>query len=240
MKKSRATQVCSGNGNVQIASGIGIVQAGGKFHGLVNQTGNVSNCISGVIKGSGVPKVETREFPGATKLTVATCPDVTVVCGESPSLAITADDNILPLIETETAGEHLFIDVKGSFQTNNPIHVRVTTPRMESVRICGSGDVDIEGAKGPALSLNISGSGDLCVSGDVESLVAEVIGSGDIDARELKTESADVTVQGSGDVRVYVSLRVSATIIGSGDVSVYGNPPHFREKCLGSGRVRRK
>lgn len=89
-----------------------------------------------------------------------------------------------------------------------------------------------------ALDLEIQGSGDITVSGEVTRLHVQVAGSGDVDASELIAESADLSVAGSGDIEAFVRSDVRARVAGSGDIVVRGNPPRRDDRVAGSGKIK--
>ena len=108
-----------------------------------------------------------------------------------------------------------------------------------NLSINGSGDfrgaLDCSGT----VMMNISGSGDLKVSGQCKNLNLQISGSGDFRGYELKAEKAVVRISGSGDVGVYASSELEAQVSGSGDISYAGNPVKVNSNVSGSGEIRK-
>ena len=111
-------------------------------------------------------------------------------------------------------------------------------PESPAGKIKGSGDVTLLDLRQDALDLEIQGSGDITVSGEVTRLHVQVAGSGDVDASELIAESADLSVAGSGDIEAFVRSDVRARVAGSGDIVVRGNPPRRDDRVAGSGKIK--
>ncbi|WP_316893666.1 GIN domain-containing protein [Ralstonia mannitolilytica] len=116
--------------------------------------------------------------------------------------------------------------------------VSLALPESPAVKIKGSGDVTLLDLRQDALDLEIQGSGDITVSGEVTRLHVQVAGSGDVDASELIAESADLSVAGSGDIEAFVRSDVRARVAGSGDIVVRGNPPRRDDRVAGSGKIK--
>ncbi len=83
------------------AIGLGGMIAWGTFHETVT--------------GSGVPATEERSVGAVTEVILSGVGNLTVVQGEVPGLSVTADDNVLPLLETETSGRKLTIGTKTGY-----------------------------------------------------------------------------------------------------------------------------
>jgi hypothetical protein len=152
-------------------------------------------------------------------------------------VAVTTDDNILPVINTTVDGATLNVYSKQSYRATHGVNVKITMPALEGVSVSGSGDIQVSGLKAGELEARVTGSGDVTLKGSAERLRAEVTGSGDVHAADLSTKSARVKVTGSGDVTVRVTAELDATVTGSGDVHYYGHPPEVRKHVTGSGDI---
>ena len=64
----------------------------------------LSACMIGGIHGSGVRKTEKRDLGPFTAIETSGAFEVNVICQKPASFEIEADDNILPLVETEVRG----------------------------------------------------------------------------------------------------------------------------------------
>jgi hypothetical protein len=211
------------------------------------------------VTGSGVPATEERSVGAVNEVVLSGVGNLTVVPGDVPSLSVTADDNILPLLETETSGRKLTIRTKTgySLRPHGPITYTLTVPKLEklsvsgsgsakaermtgdnlSVRISGSGTATVREITGKTMTLNVSGSGAATLSGTADRVVARISGSGGIDAAGLAARDADVQVSGSGTATVSASNELKVRVSGSGDVKYKGSPK-LDQRVSGSGKVR--
>jgi putative autotransporter adhesin-like protein len=188
------------------------------------------------VAGSGVPASETRDVTGFTGVLVAGSTDLEIVVGEDFSVALHADDNVLPLIVTEVVGTTLKISTTDSYSSGTDVRAVITMPAIAEVMIHGSGDIDVRGISGARFRAKIEGSGDVIAVGTVDVAIAEVSGSGDIDFYDLASTSAEVVVQGVGDVTVNASKELDVRIDGVGDVT-YRGTPQVTKQISGVGSV---
>src|SRR5260221_13662487 len=80
----------------------------------------LSACIHGV-RGSGVRKTEQRDLPAFNAIDTSGAFEVEVVCQKPASFEIEADDNIVPLVQTEVRGGVLHVITTKSYSSNGGI-----------------------------------------------------------------------------------------------------------------------
>jgi Putative auto-transporter adhesin, head GIN domain len=125
-----------------------------------------------------------------------------------------------------------------------PARVRVTVPRLTSVRVSGSANVtvaemsaasiamavtgtgrlNVKSAFADRATLGLTGSGTLVVSGKVKSLLAGTRGSGRVDAAGLTADDLTLTAATSGELALTATRSASVTSTGSGAVTILGEP----------------
>ena len=108
-----------------------------------------------------------------------------------------------------------------------------------ALSIIGSGDFSGELDCTGAVSMNVSGSGDLSASGKCKNLNLSISGSGDFRGMNLISEITSIKISGSGDASVYASEELDATVSGSGDIRYAGNPKKLNKKVSGSGEIQK-
>lgn len=189
------------------------------------------------VKGSGNLKTETRTVSGFKSIESRGAANCEVTVGKAASLKVTADDNILPLVETKVENGVLIIGSKGNYSTSHGIKVVITVPSLEGFAVSGSGTSEISGIQGPSFNVAITGSGGVSGSGQADDVKAAISGSGEMDLSKLRGRRGEVTVSGSGDVQIHVTGSLKATIAGSGDIRYSGNPKDVQKQIAGSGDV---
>ncbi len=192
------------------------------------------------IDGSGDLVTETRDLKDFSRIKLSGSMDLYVSVGKDPGVKLTFDDNLIDFIETEVRGKTLKIWSEESYSSSRGCRIDISVPTLETVRLSGSGDIEIYDLNGDVFEYAVSGSGDLQVSGKVDEVEIKVTGSGDVDARDLEAAEVYVRVSGSGDVRVFASESFDGRVSGSGDILFYGDPEHVSRHVSGSGDIRRK
>lgn len=230
------------------------------FAGALVTGGLIASAIfKETVTGSGKAATEDRQVGPVTDVTLSGIGNLTIRQGDTPSLSVTADDNLLPLIETETSGKKLTIRTKSGFnlKPSGPLNFTLTVPRLERLSVSGSGNaatekltseeltVKLSGAGNATLrdltcktlTISLSGAGNATVTGSAEKAKATISGAGEIDASNFKVATAEVKVSGAGNAAVWATDELKAKVSGAGDVTYKGSPK-IDKKVSGAGSVK--
>jgi len=189
-------------------------------------------------EGSGISAQAERTCDSFDSVKLVGSIDVVIQVGETQSIVINGDDNLIKRVVTEVSDGQLEVRLEnGNYTINTPLIVTVGLPELEAAEIVGSGDIEISGLASEALSLSVLGSGDLSATGHVDRLKADVTGSGDMELRELHAGSVDAEVTGSGDLTLSVENHLKAAVLGSGDIQYWGQPEEVDLDTTGSGDI---
>lgn len=219
---------------------------------------SLSSCKK--IKGKGELVTESRSVTGYSGIELNMEGTVNFTPGTDYTLAVEAQENLLPYIETFVDGGHLVIRQKPgtTFGDHEPITVTVTAPNASGCWISGSGNINVLGQwTGTAVEAGISGSGNIYIqdvdvtnlkvrisgSGNLEAVSGYadnedlgISGSGNIDLSEVIADYTDATISGSGNIYIQVITQLDATISGSGSIYYLGQPA-VNVNISGSGKV---
>jgi Putative auto-transporter adhesin, head GIN domain len=228
-----------------LASGLVAIPACGRAESIVVTDGGSVVVINGhVVSGSrdmvvakGPVRTEHRPLPAYSSIRVDASADVTFSISERPGVAVTAPENVLPLIRTDVSGGNLVIGLQGSVVLSSPIVIAATAPALEAIDLSGSGKVNAAGLVGPQLDVSLGGSGVVTASGNVGHIAIRLSGSGDVDVAGIRATEVSGAISGSGTIRAFASDRVEARISGSGEFIVLGNPPGRATNVSGSGQI---
>ena len=217
--------------------------------------------LAASLTGSGRPVTETRAVSGFTGIGFSIPGHLELTQGDTESLVITADDNVLPEIQTVVEKGTLKIRfVKDNLSTSNiTVRVKVTARTLEHLAVGGAGDISAGAIKAGKLSLSVGGSGNIVVAslvasdlsaqvggsgnitvkgGTTDTLSTSVGGSGNVTTTRLAARKASVNVGGSGNASLWASESLSINVAGSGNVRYYGDAKVSRA-IVGSGEVKR-
>ena len=208
----------------------------------------------------GLPS-EERKVPAFDQLAISVPGEVYLVQGPSQRLIVEGTERVLENLITEVKNGQLTIRAprRWNFRRSDHLRVYITMPELKrislsgsanvyaegpfradklSVRISGSGSVEIEDFAANDLNVNISGSGRLRLGGREKLERSEIVisGSGRIESGSLPAERVDATISGSGRCHVHVLSDLNIRISGSGRV-IYTGAPLIDARITGSGRV---
>ena len=161
--------------------------------------------------------------------------DVSVSVGSRRPVRVAGPEHKLGQVTAYVLDEELRIGAIGP-RSRPTLAVMVTSPRIESVTMLGSGSLSVRGMRGPRLSARISGSGDLGLH-DFDVDAFELFADGDVNVVIVgRARRATLRLRGSADVQAenftVADLRVRssganalrANASGTADVAAAGTP----------------
>ena len=199
----------------------------------------LSGCHIGGVRGSGVRKTEKRDLASFTSIETSGAFEVEVNCQKPPSFEIEADDNLLPMVQTEVRGGVLHVSTTKGYSSSGGIILRITVPDLESVKNTGAGKFRVSDLKNDSFEIQSTGAAQVVATGQSKSVKIGSTGAGKIDAHNLRAETADVNVTGAASVDVYATDQLEVTVSGAGRVTYSGNPK-INKHVSGAGQVTKK
>jgi hypothetical protein len=200
---------------------------------------------------------ESRELAGFKNIASSGDFKVMVKPGDTYSVEVKAESNLLKYIETVVVDSTLKIRTLGvhSLLQNYPIEVFITTPVLKglilsgsgmittdhfvsdefNILISGSGDIVTKINTG-ILKANVSGSGNIYLEGDAKFGRFLISGSGKIKSYQSQQRNCEAVILGSGILYANTIETIDARISGSGKV-YYINHPLISKNIYGSGQV---
>ena len=209
---------------------------------------------------AGPVTTQSFDLKGFTGIKVAGPDDVTIRQGDAFAISARGPQRELDELEITLDGAMLSIGRKRegfSFSRHDSkgVEISITMPKLDTLRLTGSGSIDADTIDGDAVEAIVTGSGDLKAakltgksaklsisgSGDIEiggGTVASgeysVTGSGNIDAEKLAAQTLAVSIAGSGDVDAQATASADVNILGSGDATISGGGK-CSTRAMGSG-----
>lgn len=199
-------------------------------------------------KGSGNVITQKRDVANFDTLQISYPAQVVVSQGQSESLSIHAEDNVIADIRTQVNGDQLVIEAvrRNSVHVipTKPVEIRIVVKDLSKVDFRSAGQVRVEGLKTDDLQMTLDGAGSLTLENvELASLSCDLDGAGSIDASgtasrlevrvnglgsfnggDLYTRIANAELNGAGSATVWVDDTLTARINGLGSVNYYGNP----------------
>ena len=210
--------------------------------------------FNGSVSGSGVIVSQTRTVADFTAIEIDYPVELTVLQGDSNSLAITAENNLIPQLATRVSGSTLYIEnsqpnwtmrvnptrpvvvhmtVKDLQQVDFPSAGTLTVSKLQTdhldLSISGAGSVGISNLAVKKLSVNLSGAGNITAAGSADNLNLDISGFGSFRGADLASQTAGITISGAGNASVWAKTSLNVSISGTGSVTYYGSPQVSRE-----------
>ncbi|AWH85451.1 DUF2807 domain-containing protein [Flavobacterium album] len=212
------------------------------------------------VQGNGDTTKEKRKIgPDYSKIKVTGNFEVSLISGDTGTLSMEGEENLLPLVTTEVKNGTLFIGSENDkFLTpsrNRKITIKVPVNALSEVFLKGSGSINVknrvkndiklllDGCGSINVSVNtdnveacVLGSGEIKIDGQAQSFECKVVGSGIIKAYDLKAPNVNAVVSGAGDVEANSSKKLKGRISGSGNIAFAGEPSETDLKHSGTGK----
>jgi hypothetical protein len=218
------------------------------------------NVIDGsAVTGNGNIRTEKRSTGNFNAVKSSGSIDIEVNSGDTYSVSVENDDNILQYVVTDVHDGTLDVHYKDGYSIiDDHAKVYVIAPSLDRLSVSGSGDITSQGllknsrqfemnvsgsgnikaqVDAPVINISVSGSGNISGTGHTKDFTCSINGSGDVNCAGLESENATVKIAGSGNAHVFASVHLSATVVGSGDVYYRGNPSSPDIHTTGSGSV---
>jgi hypothetical protein len=218
------------------------------------------NVIDGAaVTGNGNIRTEKRSTGNFNAVKSSGSIDIEVNSGDTYSVSVENDDNILQYVVTDVHDGTLDVHYKDGYSIiDDHAKVYVIAPSLDRLSVSGSGDItslgllknsrqiemNVSGSgnikaqvNAPVINISVSGSGNINGTGHTKDLTCSINGSGDLNCGGLESENATVKIAGSGNAHVFASVHLSASVVGSGDVYYRGNPSSPDIHTTGSGSV---
>ncbi len=218
-----------------------------------------SACNPWGVEGTGEIVTDFPEVGSFHAITISVPARVEIYKGETCKVEVQIESSLLHLLHTDVKDGRLDVYFSKDVWEVDGLVLKITAPSIDDIELNGtvvlvSGDdlgggnlqVHISGSGSATfgkitaknLDLNISGSGNLQMSGTANYLNSVVSGSGNITALDCPVEKADIHISGSGSVSCQVIQTLDASISGSGDV-LYSGDPSLKVDISGSGKVKK-
>ena len=191
------------------------------------------------IVGSGQRQRQKRDVSSFSSISTEGAYQIEVVCQQSLSLEIEADDNILPIITTDLSNGVLRIKSTRGFSVNRPILVKIGTPNIEAISAAGAGTIEISGLKNEKFEIDSSGAPTIKVSGETGTLDIKANGAGKVDAHKLRAARSTVVANGVARIEVFAREELNVTVSGPATV-IYSGDPKVNKTVHGPGSVERR
>jgi hypothetical protein len=201
----------------------------------------LTGCGSSQVTGNGKTATKMRVVQRFDEIAISGAYKVEVTQGNSESIKITTDSNIIPLVITKVEDGKLSIhNKKGvSFSLTRPVLIQIVIRKLKQINVSGSNELIVANLNLGSLAVNTNGSVQAALSGRAGKLSMQISGSGSVNAGQLVAKVVKVRMMGSGEIVVNATHVLDTKITGSGTVKYSGNPDDVDQSIIGNGTLER-
>jgi len=205
---------------------------------MVSSCSITKNMGNTQVKGNGNLASEMRTLSNFKAIEISIGYDKIIVnCGQKPSLHISGDENILPLITTRISRGILKIESDSTFETKADSEIIINVKSLKEFTFDGVGEAVIQNVNSGKFICNINGVGSCELNGKVESFYVSVNGVGSVNARKLIADNIVANLNGVGSVKLYAKNSLNASVNGIGGLTYFGNPAELILNDSGIGGI---
>lgn len=196
------------------------------------------------VRGNGNVKKETRKVSSFDALNISSAFEVYLTQGNSESLVIEADDNLLDIIKTEVRGGVLKIYVDANIRHSKTMKAYISFKMLNMIELSGACELygenkfkldnlelELSGASDIKMDftankvyLDLSGASDIEFKGSAQRMDIDASGATDLHALDFEVKECAVDASGACNIRVFVTDELSVDASGASTVRYKGNP----------------
>ncbi len=176
------------------------------------------------------------DLAGFDRIDISGVYELDVQIGKDFSIKLSGPDHEMARVEATVEDGVLYLDQRKAKRSerrkhnnHHGVNAKITLPSLVGLEVSGVVDGSVADIDAEKFALEISGVGEMELSGECGALDAKVSGVGDLDAEALECRSVDIAVSGVGDASVFASDTVDARVSGMGDIDVYGGPKNVQK-----------
>ena len=197
---------------------------------------NVNLGFGEALVGSGVATEEFREIESFSVIEVGGALKVDAVVGQTQSVSVKGDDNIVPFVTTEVHGDALKIqlDHNGRLDTKQPLVITLVSPELIGAGVSGACHVQVGGISGTDFRADLSGASTVVLEGECQKLTAGISGASTLNAKSLNAKTASIQASGASNAHVLVTESITGNASGASTVRYTGDPAHASVSTSGA------
>ncbi len=196
------------------------------------------------IYGKGEVISEKRAVKGFDAIEVSSAFDIELTQGDSETLVIEAQENVMEHVRTEVFGGKLKIYIKGNLRKVKHLKAYISFKMLREISLSGACDLkgmnkfelkdiefDLSGATEVDVNLDAteividgSGASDIILRGQANNMEIDVSGASEINTLDLEVDEVVVDASGASTIKVYAKTELRVEASGATTVRYKGSP----------------
>ncbi len=202
---------------------------------------NINGANVEKIKGSGNVITTEREISRFSRIQINLGADLALTQGNSESLTIETDDNLMQYIETKIENGRLIVSTPNNISVtpSRSIKLNVDFSTLDEIEIFGSTNITSNALDLDALAIRFSGSGSTRITGRVDEQTINIRGLATINNFGLDSDRVTVDISGNGNIEVNAEDILDLTVAGMGIIRYTGEPT-ISQQITGTADISRR
>lgn len=172
------------------------------------------------VQGKGIPKTIPIDLSGFDSISISSVIQVEFVASEKTAINLTADSDVLDLIEFSVVAGKLVIGVSTSkgFSSSLPVIVSIENPSLKEIEVSSIAEFTATELKEDRILVNVSNVGRLTLQGEANSLDIHTSDYSRVNASKLS--AGDLLVRACDDSKVSACAQNCINILTSDESSI--------------------
>ena len=189
------------------------------------------------VTGTGSVTTEDRTGGGFTSVSVSGGLNVVIASGDAAAVSVTAQPNLLPLVQTVIANGQLTASILApGLSSGKPVTVAVTIPKLTSLTLASGATGTME-IRTDLLAISLSGGATLQAIGSVTQVTLSAQGGAQAKLGDMAADSATVTMGGGSQVTLSVKTAVTGSADGGAALTLTTKPGSTTVQTSGGATV---
>lgn len=204
---------------------------------------NTSCMFKEGIRGNGIVEEEVRNVPAFNQLDISGTFNVFLSQGETESVTIEADSNIIPVIQTEVNDGRLSVKIENGVKISKSkkSSVYITINDINKLDFRGVGNLKcLTDLNLSIVDISNSGVGNMELTGSAQVCSIHNSGVGNLKASDFVVQKLTVSNVGVGNVEIHAVEELSMSNSGVGNVSYWGTASIKEINSSGVGKIIKK
>ncbi len=192
------------------------------------------------VVGNGNIMTESRDAEQIERIEVNGALRVEILAGTEPSIEITADENVLPIVDTKFDNGTLRLSAS-NYRTEHEVVIKITADHLKSYVGRGATNGKIHGLNSDELSVDLSGASTLecTLETAIKKLHVDASGASRFSGSECPSSEVIVSASGASSAKVNATESLKANASGASTVNYLGGAKTVSKSASGASTIRK-
>jgi hypothetical protein len=204
-----------------------------------------------ILADTGNQKTVKKELPKFSRILITGIYKVKIVNGRRNSIAITAEENVIPHVKYKVDNGELIIYARSDMKFGKDgksvkiekiaplkdIRIDIVTKTLKGIRCNGMCSFKVDNIKSKDFYIKFNGLSTLNINGKVKNLNIDSKGFGRIYADELQAKNVEIDLEGVSRATVWATDKLSVDMKGWNYLNYKGKPKNIIPVIKGYGKI---